>query len=184
MKFAHRLTVAALVLFLCPVLSRVQGKETPSQSPGASQGTIKTKFDSVKNETTASFDQLLIIGTEEEKLLISVQATYATQAPKNHPEDIMFIISVLNFKSYRYPDMNTLIISADGKRLPPVPLLNLDKRAADNYFVETLGTRMKFDVFMVFAKGKNIQMQFAETSFVLKDDHLALLGKFADLLHL
>ncbi len=54
MKFAL-LTMAALVLVLCPVLSRAQDKETPSQSPGASQPTIKTKFDSVKDETTVPF---------------------------------------------------------------------------------------------------------------------------------
>ncbi len=73
MKFAL-LTMAALVLVLCPVLSRAQDKETPSQSPGASQPTIKTKFDSVKDETTVRFDQLLVLGTETEKLLISVEA--------------------------------------------------------------------------------------------------------------
>jgi len=183
MKFAL-LTMAALVLVLCPGLSRAQAKESPSQSPGASQPTIKTKFDNVKGETTVGLDQLLVIGTETEKLLISVEATFATQAPKNHPEDIVFIISVLNFKSYRYPDTNTLIISRDGERLLPVLLLNLDKRAADNFFLEILGTRMKYDVFMQLAKGKNVQMQFAETSFALRDDHLALLRKFADLLHL
>jgi hypothetical protein len=43
---------------------------------------------------------------------------------------------------------------------------------------------MKYDVFMKLAKGKKVEMQFADTSFKLSDDHLALLGKFADLLHL
>ena len=74
MKFAL-LTMAALVLFLCPVLSRAQDKETPSQSPGASQPTIKTEFDSVKDETTEGFDRLLVIGTKTEELLISVEAS-------------------------------------------------------------------------------------------------------------
>jgi hypothetical protein len=50
--------------------------------------------------------------------------------------------------------------------------------------VETLGTRLDYDAFMKMAKAKSVQLHFSETSFALGDEHLAMLGKLADLLHL
>jgi len=86
--------------------------------------------------------------------------------------------------SYRFPDINQLTITCDGKRLAPILLLNLDKRPAEPLFLETLGTRMNYDVFMKVAKARSVQMEFADTSFTLSDSHLALLGELADLIHL
>ena len=184
MKIIRCLIVFAFVFLFCPALSRAQEQGPSSQSAENSQTRIETKFDSVKNETTVGFKTLLVTDTRTEKLLVSAEASYATQAPKKHPEDVIFIISALNYAAYRYPDINKLTITCDGERLPEVLLLNLDKRSGGDYFVETLGTRMNYDVFMKMAKAKSVQLQFSETSFALRDEHLAMFGKLADLLHL
>jgi hypothetical protein len=164
---------------------------TAAQEPGPSmlarlqgaQPKVEKKFDKARNETTVGFQMLLIRGNETEKLVISAEATYATESPKQHPEDVVFIISALN-TSYRYPDINQLTITCDGKRLSPIVLLNLDKRPAEPLFLETLGTRMQYDVFMKLAKARSVQMEFADTSFALTDSHLSLLRELADLMHL
>jgi hypothetical protein len=184
MKIIRCLIVLASVLLFCPALSRAQEQGPSSQSAEDSPTRIETKFDTAKNETTVGFKTLLVIDTKTEKLLVSAEATYATQAPKQHPEDVIFIISALNYAAYRYPDINKLTITCDGKRLPEVVLLNLDKRSGGDYFVETLGTRLNYDVYLKMAKAKSVQLQFSETSFALSDEHLAMLGKLADLLHL
>jgi hypothetical protein len=183
MKLTRCVLAFALLLSSYFAIS-AQEPAASSQAAGESSGpTIETKFDSAKNETTVGFRMLQITGSETQKLLISVQATYATQTPKDHPDDVVFIISALN-TAYRYPDVNRLNITVDGKRLDPVLLLNLDKRPAEPLFLETLGTRMKYDVFMKLTKGKSVQLEFSETSFALRDSDLALLAKLADLLHL
>jgi hypothetical protein len=178
--------VVASVLLAAVFLSTSAGQEAGPSAQARLQGAqpkVEKEFDSAKNETTVGFKMLMIRGTETEKLIISAEATYATESPKKHPEDVVFIISALS-PSYRYPDINQLTITCDGKRLSPIVLLNLDKRPAEPLFLETLGTRMKYDVFIKLAKARSVQMEFAETSFALTDSHLALLSELADLMHL
>lgn len=184
MKLSRSSMASSLVALVC--LATSAGQEPAPTAQAALQRTqpkVEKKFDSAKNQTTVGFQMLQIKGTETEKLIISAEATYATESPKNHPEDVLFIISSLN-PSYRYPDINKLTITCDGKRLAPILLLNLDKRPAEPLFLETLGTRMNYDVFMKVAKARSVQMEFADTSFTLSDSHLALLGELADLIHL
>jgi hypothetical protein len=168
------------------VVGLAQVQPTASQSGEHTDGNssrIETKFDSTKNQTTVELKGQ-IIGTATEKLWISVDGTYATQTPKKHPEDVVFIISAMNKTGYRFPDINSLIITIDGKRLGPVLLLNLDKRASGEDYLETLGTRMKYDVFMQLVKGKKAEKQFGKLSFELDEQQLAKLKQVADLLHL
>ena len=184
MKVIFRALVFALICCGCAAFSQAQDQPGLSPDKPNDLPKIETKFDKAKNETNVEFRLLLIIDTETDKLLISVNATYSTQTPKTHPEDVVFIVSTLNKIGYRYPDVLALNIIADGQRLSPIVLLNLDKRAAVGEYYETLGTRMKYDVFMRVAKAKAVQMQFSTASFELNDRHLAVLHKFADLLHL
>src|SRR4029077_3775728 len=184
MKLSRSLMAAALVASVCLATSAGQDPAPSAKAPlERTQPKVEKKFDSAKNQTTIGFRMLLIKGTGTEKLVISAETTYATESPKNHPEDVMFIISSLN-TSYRYPDINQLTITCDGKRLAPILLLNLDKAPAEPLFLETLGTRINYGVFMKVAKARSVQMEFADNSFTLSDSHLALFGELADLIHL
>src|SRR6185369_4837448 len=131
MKLSLSFMAASLLAIVC--LTTSAGQEPAPAAPAALQRTqpkVEKKFDSAKNQTTEGFQMVQIKGTETEKLIISAEATYATESPKNHPEDVLFIISLLN-TSYRFPDINQLTITCDGKRLAPILLLNLDKRPAE-----------------------------------------------------
>lgn len=182
-----KLTRCVIAIALLAASGLASAGQEPTLSPQTSTRSagpkVEKKFDSAKNETTVGVRMLQVTGTETQKIVITAEATYATDSPKKHPEDVLFIISALN-TSYRYPTVNSLLITCDGKRLAPVLLLNLDKRPAEPLFLETLGTRMKYEVFMKLAKAKSVQMEFADTSFALADSHLALFGELADLLHL
>lgn len=183
MKLTRCVIASAFLASVCfATAAQEPGPSTQARLQGA-RPKVEKKFDSAKNETSVGFQMLLIRGTETEKLVISAEATYATESPKKHPEDVVFIISALT-TSYRYPDINQLTITCDGKRLSPIVLLNLDERPAEPLFLETLGTRMQYDVFMKLAKARTVQMEFADTSFALTDSHLALLRELADLMHL
>ena|ERR1700730_15656772 len=177
----------ACVVGVLAAFSTAQGQIPSAQSSEpkniSQAAAIETRFDSAKNETTVGFRLLLIIGTETDKLLISAEAKYATQTPKKHPEVVTFIISVLNKTGYKYPDGLALNITADGNRLSPVLLGNLVKRTSEGVYYETLVSLMKYDVFMRLATAKEANLEFSQTSFALKDKHLAKLRELADHLH-
>ena len=180
MKIVRWLLMMAIIVPACAIVTA--GQEQTSAPAPKSPPKIETKFDSGKNETTVELRALLIRGTETEKILISVTGTFATRTPKKHPEQVIFIISVLSTE-YKYPDVGKLLITSDGKTLAPILLVNFDRRPAEPLCLETLGTRIDFDVFMKMAKGKAVQLQFGETSVELRPDHLELLSSLADLLH-
>lgn len=146
-------------------------------------GEIETNYDAAKNETTVGFQQLVVADSPAERLYLSVEGTYATRTPKNHPDDIIFIISALSPNSYRYPNTMSLNINADGKQLPQVLMLNLDKRRAETSYLETIGTRMKYDIFLKIAQAKKVEMRLNETSITLTPQHLQKMRELSGLLH-
>jgi hypothetical protein len=180
MKSLTQFILVTILLAFSVSSSMAQDKEETIPEAGK----INTTYDSAKNETTVSFQRLLITTSPSEQLFLSVDGTYATRTPKNHPEDIIFIISALSPKGYRYPDIMALTIVADGKQLPQVLMLNLDKRRTETDYLETIGTRMKYDIFIKVAQAKKVEMKLSETSFKLDEQQLQKLRELADLIHL
>ncbi len=185
MSFARYLTICAIIC-LCFTFGMAQAPVTAQTANRAEEdrSQVETKFDSVKNETTVGFSLLYILDIESEKFLMSAQANYATQAPKQSPKVVAFIISSLKTGDYKYPDGMWMNITADGKRLPPIPLANPAKRTSEGIYYETLISLMKYDVFMQLAAAKEAEIQFHHSSFALKEKHLAKLRELAKLLHL
>jgi hypothetical protein len=187
MKVILKVIILAAVSCALTTFNSAQDHPTATQSgerAGDNEPGIETKFDRIKNETNVGLRLLLILSTETDKLLISVDGTYATQAPTQHPGDVVFIISVMNKTGYKYPDLMALNITADGKHLSPVSLANLDKRTVEGDYYETLGLRMDYDVFMQLATAQEADLQFSQTSIALKNKHLAKLRELANRLHL
>jgi hypothetical protein len=186
MKFSHGLSVFVLIICIGGAIVGAQDKPAPPQTTERADDDlprIETKFDNDKNETTVGFRILQILGTHTDKLAISAEATYATKVPKEHPEYVTFIISVLHKTGYQYEDGMLLNITTDGKRLPPVLLARLGKQFHEGDYYETMVSLMKYEVFMKLATASEANLQFNQTSFVLRGKHLAKLRELADLLH-
>jgi hypothetical protein len=187
MKLTGALLSAVLLIFtFC-----LSGFSQAAGSPGTSSADAKVftdevdvvfNFDKGKNETTLGFKMMGIANTAPQKILLSASTNFAGEKLKTTPEDIVFILSIASPGSYKYPDMMKMKIKADGKDLPEVLILNLDKRQlGETEFLETIGTRMKYDIFKKISQAKTVEMQLENTKFQLTP---ANIKRFADLVRL
>ncbi len=145
-------------------------------------GKVASKYDKSKDETTVEVRQLSLTGNETQKVVLSVSASYKGQKPKE-PEDIIVIISVLSSGGYRYPDMMAMQVLIDGKKASDVLMLNLDKRKADDEYLETIGTRMKYDLFKRLLKASSAELQLQNLRLPLDETLLVKLREMDALLH-
>jgi hypothetical protein len=176
-----------LVLFLCiaysfcaPVIA--QDKTNAADSVVTSdEGKIESKYDKAKDETTVEFTQLEIAHSAEQQVFLSVSATYPGQKPKK-PEDIVVVISVASTQGYKYPDIMTMQVTADGKKLPEVLMLNLDKRRMGEDYLETIGTRMKYEIFKRLTQAKTIELRLHGLTLQLNESQITTLRQLEALL--
>jgi len=155
--------------------------QSEAQDPPES-GKVASKYDKSKDETTVEVRQLSLTGNETQKVVLSVSASYKGQKPKE-PEDIIVIISVLSSGGYRYPDMMAMQVLIDGKKASDVLMLNLDKRKAEDEYLETIGTRMKYDLFKRLLKASSAELQLQNLRLPLDETLLVKLREVDALLH-
>jgi hypothetical protein len=135
---------------------------------------VESKYDQGKDETTVEFGRLALRGNETQRVFLSVSASYQGQKPKE-PNDVILIISVLSSGGYRYPDMMAMQVLVDGKKSSEVLMLNLDKRKAEEDYLETIGTRMKYGQFKRLFQAKSAELQLQNLKLPLDETHLAKL---------
>jgi hypothetical protein len=145
-------------------------------------GKVTSKYDKSKDETTVEVRLLQLRGNETQKVVLSVSASYKGQKPKE-PEDIIVIISVFSSGSYRYPDMMAMQVLIDGKKVSDVLMLNLDKRKSDDDYLETLGTRMKYNLFKRLLKAPSAELQLQNLRLPLDETQMGKLREVDALLH-
>lgn len=143
---------------------------------------IETKYDRAKDETTVEFTQLQIAQSAEQVVFLSVSAIYPGQKPKKL-EDIIFVISVVSTKGYRYPDVMAMQGTADGKKLPDILMLNLDKRRMGEDYLETIGTRMKYEVFKRLTQARTAELRLQNLTLQLNESQIAKMRELEALLH-
>lgn len=142
---------------------------------------VTSQFDKAKNETTVEFQMMGIANTSPQKILVSVSVTYPGEKLKSTPDDVVFILSIASPGSYKYSDVMAMTVKADGKKLPDVLMINFVKERLDEEYLETVGTRMKFDTFKKIAKAKAVEFQLENTKFQLTEGNIQ---RFAELLKL
>ena len=58
-------------------------------------------------------------------------------------------------------------------------MLNLDQRKfSENEFLETIGTRMKFDIFKKFVASKKVDFQMGDSQFEVGQSQISKLVEF------
>jgi hypothetical protein len=182
-----------LTLFLCvaflycmPVIA--QDKAKVAVAPATSdekddEVNIKTKYDKSKDETTVEFTKLEITHSAEQQIFLSVSATFEGQKPKKQPEDIIVILSVASAHGYKYPDIMKMQVAADGKKLPEILMLNLDKRRMGEEYLETIATRMKYEIFKRMSQAKTIELKLQDLTLQLNEAQITKLRELEALLH-
>ena len=144
---------------------------------------VESKYDKSKDETTVEFTKLEIAHSAEQQVFLSVTATYKGLKPKQQPEDIIVIISVVSAHGYKYPDIMAMQVVADGKKLEQVLMLNLDKRRMYEDYLETIGTRMKYEIFKRMTQAKIVELRLQDLTLQLDEAQIAKLRELETLLH-
>lgn len=137
-------------------------------------GKVESEYDKGKDETTVEFKALSLPGNETQRVLLSVSGSYPGQKPKE-PDVVILIISVLSSGGFRYPDIMAMKVVVDGKKSSEVVMLNLDKRTTEGDYLETIGTRMKYEQFKRLLKAKSAEFQLQNLLLPLSETHLAKL---------
>lgn len=186
MKHLFSLLFAAFLgcasLSVCPAQGRV-GTAAVRDSSDDEEAKVTSTYNEEKNETTVEFRMLGVATAGDQRVLLSVSASYAGRKPRSEPEDVVFILSVASPGGYRYPDIMSMKVMADGKRLPEVLMLNLDKRRLEEDYLETIGTRMKYDIFKQLSKSKTVELTLKDLSLKLDETRIAKLKELDALLH-
>jgi hypothetical protein len=148
-----------------------------AQNEDIKYGVAYSLYDKAKNETTFEVRQLDLSDPNGQLIYVNASHTFPGRQFTTRPDDVIFIIQI-GSASYRYPDQISVKLKLDGKSIPDILMLNLDKRMADKYFLETMGTRMKYDVFKAISQARSAELQVDKTTITLTSSHLA---KLADL---
>ena len=147
---------------------------------------ITTSYNEAKKQTTVEFRTLGIANTKTERVVFSVSATFQGQKPEKLPEDVIFVLSIASSKENRFPKVMAMEITADGKKLPQVPMLNAgeqklsedDKR---NNLV-TLVTRMKYDIFKQMMQAKSVKLELPDLTLNLDETRMTKMQELDKLL--
>lgn len=190
-----------IALFLCAAsLLQTHALTSRAQSASGTPAQTETKpvfddavkvtstFDESKNETSVEFKLLSVANTATEKVVISVSSNYkGRQKPDKPPEDVILILSIASTKSGRFPEMMSMDVTADGKKLSQVLMLDLDKRrlsGEDEYdYLDTLGTRMKYEVFKKLMNAKSVTLGLPGLTLQLGEIHAAKMRELDALIH-
>ena len=167
--------------FCAPTIAQDKTNAAPSVV-ASDQVKIESKYDKAKDETTIEFTKLEIARSAEQQVFLSVSAFYPGQKPKK-PEDIVVILSVASTQGYKYPDVMTMQVTANGKKLPEVLMLNLDKRRMGEDYLETIGTRMKYEMFKRLTQAKTVELRLHGLTLQLNESQIIKLRELEDLLH-
>lgn len=143
-------------------------------------GKIETKYDQGKNESEITLGFVPLSIDKGKKALLHLSVSFAGKNMKEKPDSVTVVVSVINAKGHRYPDINPVILNSGGKEIGRMILLNLDQRAlSESDIVETFGTAMKKDVFRKLAASKQaIIFKVAETTFTIGTEYIPKLAEF------
>ena len=144
---------------------------------------IETKYNDSKNETEVELRQVPISVDKSKIALLSISASFKGKKISK-PADVFFIVSVVSVGNYKYPQINNVTLNSDGKSLGEIIMLNLDQREfSETEVLETLGTRMKFDIFKKFVVAKKVSFQIGESLFHVNETQLTLFNELEKIIN-
>lgn len=169
-KIINLLTIACVIA--CTAMA-INAQTNPEPNPGL--GWVFP--DKAKNQTFFQVQERGI-SNPGPKIILNASQTVPETGIAATPEDIMFTIQIASPDRYKYPDSIAMKVKIDGKAIPDIKISPLDKRIEGKNYLETLGTRMNYDVFRAIANAKSVEFKVDGMVITVGADKLA---KFADL---
>jgi hypothetical protein len=145
---------------------------------GADEPEVETRYNKDKDETEIEITQIPISVDNSKLAFLGVTAVFKGQKVSK-PDFILFIVSVISVGNYKYPSINQVVLTSEGKSFGEIVMLNLDQRKlSENEFLETIGTRMKFDIFKKFLASKKVSFQMGTSNFQVGESQISKLIEF------
>ncbi len=141
-------------------------------------GIAYSHYEKDKDRTTIEVQRLDVGNPDQPHLYLNASISFPGTRLSEAPDFVIFIVQIGSADRYKYPDILQMKLRVDGKPAPDITIANLDKRMADKWFLETLGTRMKYDVFKAIAHAKTVELEVDGLTIPVSPEKLA---KFADL---
>lgn len=143
-------------------------------------GKVDTKYDQSKNETEIEVRNIPLSLDKGRMAFLSVSISFAGNKMKRKPDDVIFIVALVNAKGHRFADINKVALTSGGSDIGQMTLLNLDQREfSPTEILETIGTRMKMDVFHKVAASKQaISFKIEETTLTIEPANISKLTEF------
>ena len=143
-------------------------------------GKIETKFDQGKNETELELTYIPVTTEKANMAILDVSISFTGKKLTIKPDDVIVVLAVVNKKDHKYPDINEVTLNSGANKLGQVVMLNLDQRKySGTEILETMGTRMKMEIFHKLATSKQaVTFKIAESTFTIEPATLAYLADF------
>jgi hypothetical protein len=141
-------------------------------------GIAYSHYEKEKDRTTIEVQRLDVGNPDQPHLYLNASVTFPGTRLSETPQFVIFIVQIGSADRYKYSDTVQMKVRIDGKPADDITVANLDKRMADKWFLETLGTRMKYEVFKSLAHAKSVELEVEGLTIPVSADKLA---KFADL---
>jgi hypothetical protein len=150
----------------------------------ANEPQVETRYNKDKDQTEVEITQIPI-GVDNSKLaFLGVTAVFNGQKLSPRPDEILFIVSVITLGKYKFPQINQVKLNAEGKNFGEIVMLNLDQRKfSENEYLETIGTRMKFDIFKKFVTSKKVSFQMGDSNFEVGRSQILKLSDFEKIIN-
>ncbi len=140
---------------------------------------VETRYDKDKDQLEVEITQLPIAVDNSKLAFLGVTAVFNGQKTISKPDEILFIVSVVTVGKYKYPQINQVSLNSEGKNFGEITMLNLDQRKfSENEYLETIGTRMKFDIFKKFVASKKVNFQMGDSNFEVGQPQILKLIEF------
>jgi hypothetical protein len=140
---------------------------------------LENRYDQDKDETTVEITQIPIAVDNSKQAFLGVTAVFKGKTTTPKPDFVLFIVSVVTLGKYKYPEVNQVKLNSDGKSFGEIIMLNLDQRKlSQSEFLETIGSRMKFDIFKKFVAAKKVSFQMGDSNFEVGQSQISKLIEF------
>ncbi|MBK6751384.1 MAG: hypothetical protein KA956_05860 [Pyrinomonadaceae bacterium] len=166
-------------IFLIAVLLALSSTLFAQGDPGETTRKVVTQYNQAKDETEVEISQLPLAVDKSKLAYVGATWIFKGKKPTSPPSDIIFIVSVFTVGAKKYPDINQVSVMANGKSIGQIVMLNLDQRPfTEGEILETIGTRMKIDIFRKMLEQETVTFQMGDSTFRLSRETIAKFIEF------
>jgi hypothetical protein len=171
-----------VIVYICPWLAMAQDTIAPKESSDDDKVKIETEYNPSKDETTVSIRYMKVSEPRSDDLFLTVQASYGGHFPATAAHDVLVVLSSFSSEGFKYPHESILSVQVSGRKVEDITMTRLDFRRSGEFYLESLGVRLKYERFLEIVRADEVQMRLVTTTFTINAERLEELRTFAKLI--